>query len=46
MAVLQSTLTCPECGHVSAEVMPENACLYFYECKSLSGDFMIDCRAF
>ncbi|WP_086467079.1 GDCCVxC domain-containing (seleno)protein [Oceanibaculum nanhaiense] len=50
MAVLQSTLTCPECGHVSAEVMPENACLYFYECKGcksllrpLAGDCCVFC---
>ena len=33
MAVLQSTLTCPECGCAAMEVMPEDACLYFYECK-------------
>jgi hypothetical protein len=32
--LLQSTITCPECGHVSTETMPEDSCLYFYECES------------
>ena len=27
-----SVLTCPECGHRSSETMPENACIWFYEC--------------
>jgi len=31
--ILESTLTCPECGHVEKEKMPENACQFFYECK-------------
>ena len=30
--VTTSELTCPECGHVSAEVMPLDACIYFFEC--------------
>ncbi len=30
--VLESTLTCPECGARKAETMPTNACLHFYEC--------------
>lgn len=25
-------LTCPKCGHVSAESMPTDACVYFYDC--------------
>ena len=29
---LQSTLTCPQCGHVKAEEMPEDYCLVLYEC--------------
>lgn len=33
-AVLESTLTCPECGHVETETMPTDACQWFYECKS------------
>ncbi|MEQ6917145.1 GDCCVxC domain-containing (seleno)protein [Halomonas aquatica] len=32
--VLDSEITCPECGHQEVEKMPENACQYFYECKS------------
>lgn len=28
-----SILTCPHCGHQAAEAVPEDACLYFYECK-------------
>ncbi|ODU95876.1 MAG: hypothetical protein ABT20_19475 [Rubrivivax sp. SCN 70-15] len=31
-AVLDSTLTCPHCGHSAAERMPTNACQWFYEC--------------
>jgi len=30
--VLESELTCPECGHRSIETMPENACIHFHEC--------------
>jgi hypothetical protein len=29
---LRSVLTCPECGHFQEEVMPENACVRFYDC--------------
>jgi len=32
MAILRSTLTCPECGHARTETMPTDACLYFYVC--------------
>lgn len=32
-AVLQSTITCPNCGHVKEETMPTNACQWFYECE-------------
>ncbi len=28
-----SLLTCPECGHAEDEVMPTDACQYFYDCK-------------
>ena len=27
-----SELTCPECGHVSVESMPSDACIHFHEC--------------
>lgn len=33
MTELISILTCPACGHQSAETMPTDACLYFYVCK-------------
>ena len=32
--VKKSILTCPACGSAHAEVMPENACVHFYECSS------------
>lgn len=30
---LLSTITCPHCGHQSAETMPTDACQFFYECE-------------
>ncbi|PLC05674.1 hypothetical protein CY658_00925 [Variovorax sp. RO1] len=30
--ILDSVLTCPQCGHVSRERMPTDACQFFYEC--------------
>ncbi|MGH1462078.1 MAG: GDCCVxC domain-containing (seleno)protein [Neptuniibacter sp.] len=30
---LQSTITCPECGHKEVETMPEDFCQFFYDCK-------------
>jgi NAD kinase len=32
--VLESTITCPNCRHQKEEIMPTNACQYFYECES------------
>ena len=32
--VLESTITCPSCGHRGTETMPTDACQYFYECTS------------
>jgi hypothetical protein len=32
--ILQSTVTCPNCGHQSDETMPTNACVFFYDCKA------------
>lgn len=29
---LQSTITCPQCGHAKEETMPLDACQWFYEC--------------
>jgi hypothetical protein len=31
--ILESTLTCPNCGHSRLETMPTNACQFFYECS-------------
>ncbi|MDZ4713313.1 MAG: GDCCVxC domain-containing (seleno)protein [bacterium] len=28
----QSDIICPFCGHKKTEVMPSNACVFFYEC--------------
>ncbi|WP_237212634.1 GDCCVxC domain-containing (seleno)protein [Ruegeria lacuscaerulensis] len=49
-AVLESKLTCPECGHVEVETMPTDACQWYYECKScavvlrpLEGDCCVYC---
>jgi len=28
----KSTITCPACGHSKKEVMPTDACQWFYEC--------------
>ena len=31
---LQSTITCPNCGHQKKETMPTDACQYFYDCEN------------
>jgi hypothetical protein len=31
--VLESTITCPQCGFSSKEIMPTDACQFFYDCK-------------
>jgi hypothetical protein len=33
MTELQSTITCPRCGHRQAETMPTDSCQFFYDCK-------------
>ncbi len=33
MAEVRSTIVCPACGHRESEIMPEDACQYFYKCK-------------
>lgn len=30
----KSIITCPHCKHRQEEVIPEDSCLYFYECKN------------
>ena len=48
--VLQSIITCPECGFRLKETMPLNACCFFYECtncntmlKPKKGDCCVYC---
>ena len=48
--MLESTLTCPECGQSQMETMATNACQWFYECgqchavlKPKSGDCCVYC---
>jgi late competence protein required for DNA uptake (superfamily II DNA/RNA helicase) len=31
--VLESTLTCPRCGHVKIERMPRDVCQWYYVCE-------------
>ncbi len=31
-AILDSTITCPECGTQRLETMPTDACQFYYEC--------------
>ena len=45
-----STLTCPECGYQSKDLMPTDACQFFYECsnckvilKPTAGDCCVYC---
>lgn len=46
----EAVLTCLVCGHKEREVMPTNACQYFYDCKGcgavikpLPGDCCVFC---
>lgn len=32
--IFESVITCPTCGKSATETMPENACQFFYDCKS------------
>ena len=32
--ILESTITCPECGHQASEIMLTDSCQFFYECTS------------
>jgi hypothetical protein len=31
--ILETTLTCPRCGHQRTETMPTEACQFFYKCQ-------------
>ncbi|WP_083262631.1 GDCCVxC domain-containing (seleno)protein [Roseivirga sp. 4D4] len=48
--LLQSVITCPNCGHSNEETMPTDSCQFFYQCdgcnevlKPLEGDCCIFC---
>lgn len=32
--ILKSLLTCPECKNTKEEIMPSDACQFFYECSN------------
>ena len=32
--ILESVLRCPECGFSKSEIMPTDACQYYYECSN------------
>jgi rubredoxin len=32
--ILESIITCPNCGFQKKETMPEDSCNFFYECKN------------
>lgn len=47
---LMSTISCPDCGNRKNELMPTDACVYFYECerchtvlKPMQGDCCVYC---
>ncbi|RJF96602.1 hypothetical protein D3870_19395 [Noviherbaspirillum cavernae] len=31
---LESIVTCPQCGFAKQEIMPTNACQFYYECEN------------
>jgi len=48
--VVESTLTCPQCGRTKTETMPTDTCLWFYDCthcgallKPKPGDCCVFC---
>jgi len=48
--ILNSTITCPQCGFRKDEIMPTDACQYFYKCtncglilKPKTGDCCVFC---
>ena len=50
MVNLKSTLTCPNCGFQKEETMPEDSCLYYWECPNcherispMKGDCCVFC---
>ena len=48
--ILQATLTCPACSRQARETMPQDCCLYYYDCQGcgallrpLAGDCCVFC---
>lgn len=48
--ILESEITCPNCGYKKIELMPTDACQFFYDCenckqvlKPLIGDCCVFC---
>ena len=48
--IVESTITCPNCGTAKSETMPTDACQFFYDCSSCaellkpkSGDCCVFC---
>ncbi|HEU5246966.1 MAG TPA: GDCCVxC domain-containing (seleno)protein [Candidatus Udaeobacter sp.] len=48
--ILESIITCPQCGHRTEEVMPTNACVFFFDWPSCKanlkpkvGDYCVFC---
>ncbi|MCZ7603077.1 GDCCVxC domain-containing (seleno)protein [Melioribacter sp. Ez-97] len=48
--IYESTIKCPNCGFEKLLIMPEDACMHFYECenckqllKPLKGDCCVFC---
>jgi hypothetical protein len=48
--ILRSTITCPHCGHKTEQIMPTNACMFFFDCpackarlKPRAGDCCVFC---
>jgi hypothetical protein len=48
--ITKTRITCPHCGFTKEETMPEDACVFFYECencnkilKPLEGDCCVFC---
>lgn len=48
-SILESVLTCPHCGYTKQEIMPVDACQFYYECtgcKALLRPRAGDCCVF
>lgn len=47
--ITKSKITCPYCGFIKEETMPEDACVFFYECigcKRILRPILGDCCVF